>query len=165
MSGINHTWFNKSAHVFRTDGRVVRAIMKELFMEGDAIYIKTDFFDPRHGTGIQTKDLSPITIAALQVMWVNVDVVSDMEFPEDMDSVTNFVPPRECDRLPPLDVYTNKTPALKSLLIQVNHFIDISTPVLPPPPIERTPFKSRPRRRRVTIHRTRKDTDGACGGP
>jgi hypothetical protein len=159
----HHTWFNKHAHIFRTDGRVVRATMKEIVLERDAIYIRTEFLDD---TGmIKTKDTSPITVAALQVLWVNVDVVSDMELPDDFDIVTNFVPPRECDRLPPLDVYMNKTPAMKCMLLQVDHFLGVSTPLATTPPPPPLPFQARPRRRRSARHRRGQDISVASAGP
>jgi hypothetical protein len=154
---MKHTWYNQYAHIFRTDGRVVRATLKELVIEGDAIYIKTEFID--HTGAIKTKDTSPITIAALQVLWINVDVVSDVELPDDFDSVTDFTPPRECDRLPPLDVFIDKTPGMNCLLLQVNHFVGLSTPVAPPP------SPKRPRIRRSTRHRTKKDTSSGSVGP
>jgi len=162
MTHIHHTWYNKHAHIFRSDGRIVRATMKELVFDNGAIYIKTEFTD---GKGLlQTKDTSPITIAALQVLWINVDVVSDVELPEDFETVTTFIAPRECDRLPPLTISMQKTPSLTCLLLQVNHFLGLSssmTTVLPPV----ASVLIRPPRRRTARRRTVKSSVGSSADP
>jgi len=170
MTSIHHSWRGKCAHIFRTDGRVVRATMGDLVLDNNAVYIGTTFFDD---TGTErTKYMSPITIAALQVLWVNVDVVSDVDLPdsEDVHTVTDFTPPLECDRLPALNVYMKKTSEIECMLIQVNMFIalsstSISPPITPPStPINKTPERPR-RRRRSTRHRKARDIVGACSGP
>jgi hypothetical protein len=153
MESVKHTWYNKNAHIFRTDGRVVRAKLKQLVLERGAIYIRAEFVD---SNGIlKSKDVSPITVACLQILWENVDVVSDVELPMDMEHVTNFEPPPERDQLPELDVTFVKTPEMKCMLIQVNHFVVVATqlshipsprPVMMAPPIRR---RKSTRRRKV----------------
>ena len=155
MESINHTWYNKHAHIFRTDGRVVRATLKQLvILNGCAIYIRAEFVDEKGDT--RSKDVSPVAVAALQVLWENVDVVSDVDLPDDLENETSFIPPRECDRLPVLEVsYVHCNPT-KCMLIEVNHFMVMSTistpvPLLPPLP--------RPRRRKSTRQRIKRGTD------
>ena len=174
---IRHSWYNKHAHIFRTDGRVVRATMKDIILDRGAVYMKTEFVDDAGNSRI--KHMSPITVAALQVLWVNVDVVSDLDLPDtdDVDVVTNFIPPRECDRLPSLHVYMEKTPEIECMLLQVNMFITLCTTSIPlsntPPvtPLETppiTPFLQNPvrtrRSRRSTRPRKGRDTLGAWSG-
>ena len=108
MESVEHTWYQKHAHIFRTDGRVVRATLLQLVLEHGAIYIKAEFLDT-HGVH-KTKDVSPITVACLHILWENVDVVSDMELPEeDAEQRTDFVPPGECDHFQALCII-NKSP-------------------------------------------------------
>jgi hypothetical protein len=154
MESTKHTWYNKHAHIFRSDGRVVRATLKQLvIIHKSAIYIKAEFVDD-HGK-IRTKDVSPVTVAALQVLWENVDVVSDVELPEDLDNETNFIAPRECDHLPILDVSYVPCIPTKCMLLEVNHFMAMTTITMPMPP----PPKPRPFRRRSARRRTVKDND------
>ena len=154
MDSVQHSWYDKNAHVFRTDGRIVRAALKQLVFSGDAIYIRVQFME--NGI-VRCKDVSLLMIASLQVLWVNVDVVSDVELPEDIEDVTDFIPPVECDRLPPFRVFTEKTRAMQSLIIYVNLFLDI----LPTPIARRLP----PKRRRSTRRHTSKDTFVRYGYP
>ena len=157
MESVEHTWYQKHAHIFRTDGRVVRATVLQLVLEHGAIYLKVEFLDT-HGVR-KTKDVSPLTVACLQILWENVDVVSDMELPDDMEQVTDFVPPRECDHLPALAVSFVQTPAMKCMLLQVNHFVALSSPAsLPAMPVS-VPLLPSPRRRRRRSTRRRKGTD------
>lgn len=163
MTPPQHTWYNKHAHIFRSDGRIVRATLKEFVFDRGAIYIKTEFMD---GQGIlRTKDTSPITIAALQVLWVNVDVVSDVELPEDFETVTDFIAPRECDRLPSLTISTEKTPALTCMLMQVNHFLGLSSSLTPLPMAASIQPLVRPYRRRSSRRRTVKGIVAASVDP
>jgi hypothetical protein len=153
MESTKHTWYGKQSHIFRTDGRVVRATLKQLVLERGAIYIKTEFVDNK-GV-LKTKDVSPITVASLQVLWENVDVVSDVELPDDVESVTDFLPPLESEHLPVLEVSFVQTPEMKCLLLQVNHFIGLPTPSSPnlqPVPMPAPLSRLRPRRARVSRH-------------
>jgi hypothetical protein len=153
MESVRHTWYKKNAHIFRTDGRVVRATLQQLVLERGAIYIKAEFVDS-NGV-IKTKDVSPITVACLQVLWENVDVVSDMDIPTDVEETTNFEPPPECDKLPPLEVFFVKTPEMLCMLLQVNHFVSMSSietsPILCQKPV--TLLSPPPRRRKSTRRR------------
>ena len=153
MESNKHTWYNLHAHIFRSDSRCIRATLKQLvIINKSAIYIKAEFLDD-HGK-ICTKDMSPVTVAALQVLWENVDVVSDVELPDDLENETNFVAPRECDRLPILEVSYVPCTATKCMLLEVNHFMGMSTistpvPLLPPPPKVRAFRRKSTRRRKV----------------
>jgi hypothetical protein len=141
---MNHSWYGKCAHIFRTDGRVVRSTLEHLLVQDGAVYIHVKFIG-ENGT-IHTKDVSPIAIAALQILWMNVDVVSDVDIPDDEDA--QFVPPPECERLPLLTVRCIPTSALlTSVVTQVNQFIQLvpSSDCSGPPP--RIAQRSRRRRR------------------
>jgi hypothetical protein len=163
MESVKHTWYNKHAHIFRTDGRVVRATLKQIVIINEsAIYIKAEFVDDKGKT--RSKEVSPLTIAALQVLWENVDVVSDVELPEDLENETSFIPPRECDRLPVLGVSYVPCIPTKCMLIEVNHFMVMSTisnPGNPAPIISATPVlpRSRLRRRKPIRRRIGQGTD------
>jgi hypothetical protein len=142
MLAYQHSWCGKYTHIFRTDGRVVRAKVGELVLDPSTggFYFKTTFLD---GTTPRVKHVSPLTVAALQVMWSNVDVVSDLELPEDLDTVTCFEPPPECDRLSALVVVPPEGvaalgAALQSCVQQVNHFVTLtaSAPPLPTAPVQ-----------------------------
>ena len=141
----NHSWYDKHAHIFRTDGRVVRATLGELVESPSGIYIKATFLHEQHS---RIKHVSPLTVAALQVMWVNVDVVSDVELPDDLDSVTDFVAPRECDRLPLLVVTQSKlSDAMQNCVQHVNHFVKLTSQgALPSPTIAAPSCRRRSRK-------------------
>jgi hypothetical protein len=183
MKIIHHTWYNKHAHIFRTDGRVVRAVLKQLVVEDNAIYIQVSFLDK--GRTTKTKLTSPITVAALQIMWMNVDVVSDVDVPDGIDGdMDTFVPPPECDRLPPLEIRgVQITSEMKCLLVQINHFLRLASTTSPAimdldmtprsPPIKPTPRRhhrtptttTTPKSKRVSRHRTVQDNYVAPRGP
>jgi hypothetical protein len=158
MNLTNHTWYNKHAHIFRKDGRVVRALLKQLVIEKGGIYLTVSFVD--RGQCIKTKQTSAITVAALQVLWMNVDVVSDVESLTETDDIDTFIPPPECDRLPPLEIWgIPSTSNMSCLLMQVNNFLRLAgntaVPATPEPMsryLNRTPSPSptsvQPRRQR-----------------
>ena len=113
--------------MFRSDGRVVRVKIQELVSDQQHLCLKVLFLDR---TKNKKKYMSPISIASLQVLWNNVDVVSDEELPDNIDTVTDFTPPRECDYLPLWVVPTSANhPLLESLVRETNHFITLSGPV------------------------------------
>jgi hypothetical protein len=195
MEIIHHTWYNKHAHIFRKDGRVVRAVLKQLVIGQDGIYLTVSFLT--RGQIVKTKQTSPITVAALQVLWMNVDVVSDVETPMDTDNDDTFIPPPECDRLPPLAIGgVSLTSEINCLLMQVNNFLRLAgdmaiptilqpmpnapspvptpilTPILAPTPSRSQPSFRRVRgtatsrvRREVARRHTRRDIPGGSGGP
>ena len=145
-----HSWCDKHAHIFRTDGRVVRAKVGELVLDTSTggFYLKTTFLE---GTTRRVKHVSPLTVAALQVLWSNVDVVSDVDLPEDLDTVTCFDPPPECDRLPAFVVVPpSDTPlgaALQSCVEQVNHFVTLTALAAPVPLLPSAPLPLKRSRR------------------
>lgn len=59
MESTKHTWYGKQSHIFRTDGRVVRATLKQLVLERGAIYIKTEFVDNKGVLKPKTSHQSP----------------------------------------------------------------------------------------------------------
>ena len=74
---IDHSWYNLVTHCLRSNGTVTRAKLKELVFFPHGIMIRVSMT----GRNAQ-KDVDPTCIAFLQVMWLNVDVVSDDEVPE-----------------------------------------------------------------------------------
>ena len=119
MESITHSWYGKYTHVFRSDGRVVRARVQKIFVDRGSLLLRVSFAG-------HTKDMSPIAIAALQVMWINVDVVSD---DADIDQTQDFQLPPECDFLGPLQIPNiPHDPMLASTILQVNHFITLTEP-------------------------------------
>lgn len=146
MESITHSWYGKYTHVFRSDGRVVRAQVQKIFVDRGSLLVRVAFAG-------HTKDVSPISIAALQVMWINVDVVSDMEAAHD------FRVPPECDQLVPLQIPNIPHDSmLASTILQVNHFLalsDADPPLSPPPPPQQQQHQpNRPvRHRRVRNRR------------
>lgn len=133
MESITHSWYGKYTHVFRSDGRVVRAQVQKIFVDRGSLLVRVAFAG-------HTKDVSPISIAALQVLWINVDVVSDVETAQD------FRVPPECDQLVPLQIPNiPHDPMLASTILQVNHFLTLSgeEPLPPPPPPQQHPVRHR----------------------
>jgi hypothetical protein len=115
-----HSWLNLSVHIFRTDGRVWRARIGHAILDDGVVALQAEFKDE----GKKKKKLVlPSSIAALQVLWVNVDVVSEDEGPE-----TTFNPTRECDRLPRLTVETKLSAANGAQLAAANTFVTMTTP-------------------------------------
>ena len=129
MSSIDvtkeHSWYDKRTHILRSDGRVVRATLKELVITGDTVLVKAAFTD---GGVVKQKHVDLPTIAALQVCWMNIDVVSDVEIPEDDGVSTNFDVPLECERLPCISIHRKLlTAAVQSVLHATNFFIGLHT--------------------------------------
>jgi hypothetical protein len=124
-----HSWYNKRTHIFRTDGRVVRAVLKELVFDVHGIYIKAQFsYNGRRCC----KHVCPITVAALQVMWVNVDVVSDIEFECDDENGTFQAPP-ECEQIShqlsiddECDLDENQRTAFKCLTLSILNICNVT---------------------------------------
>jgi hypothetical protein len=74
LETIDHSWYNVVTHCLRSDGSVTRAKLKELVFFPHGIMIRVSM------TGRNAhKDVDPTCVAFLQVMWLNVDVVSDDE--------------------------------------------------------------------------------------
>ena len=130
---MQHSWSNLHAHIFRTDGRVWRAMLRHAVLDDGVLYIYTEFTDQGQK---KHKLVSPIAIAALQVFWVNVDVVSDVEGQETPEP---FTPPPDCDRLPTLTMETS-TAGILSQISATNTFVTMTTPVT-------THRRSKPKRR------------------
>jgi hypothetical protein len=118
---MQHSWSNLHAHIFRSDGRVWRASLRHAVIDEGVLSIYTEFTDNGRK---KHKLVSPITIAALQVFWVNVDVVSDDEGQEE---TAPFTPPRDCDRLPTLTMETTAAGVL-SQMSAANTFVTMTTP-------------------------------------
>ena len=76
----------------------------------------------------QRKRVSPIGVAALQVLWLNVDVVSDVDFSDDPAADEEFVPPPECEKLPNLQVLeppSEFAESCRAVEMQANSFLKI----------------------------------------
>lgn len=124
-----HSWYNKYAHVFRNNGKIVRGQIKDLIFDEHTILLKVVFNDKNQQ---KNKHVSPITIATLQVLWLNVDIVSDVELPDDM----SFCVPPECDELSTsfdiTDVEVNRSltgsqkHALDGLKLDLKHILSLT---------------------------------------
>lgn len=122
----NHSWYNKYTHMFRNNGKIVRGQIKELVFDEHNILFKIVFRDRNQQ---KNKHVSPITIATLQVLWLNVDIVSDVELPDD----TSFYVPPECDELSSTfditdgEVLTDdQKHALDGLKLELKHILSLT---------------------------------------
>ena len=120
----HHVWYDKHAHIFRHNGRIIRAQIKELVFDDHRIYFKVVFKDKDKE---KNKHVGPVYIATLQVLWLNVDIVSDTELSD--DDASFYVPP-ECDQLTEhFDIYSPNEKA-KLTPSQVNALNSIKEEVL-----------------------------------
>lgn len=87
LETIDHSWYNILTHCLRSDGTVTRARLKELVFFPHGIMIRASM----SGQHVH-KDVDPTCIAFLQVMWLNVDVVSD----DDTVPTSSDYVPEEC---------------------------------------------------------------------
>ena len=118
-----HSWYGRRAHVFRTDGRVVRATLGRLYFGPEGVHLAAEFQDAQKSI---TKHVSPVCVAAVQNLWLNVDVVSDVELPDEDADHTSFRAPQECERLPTLAVHdpaADHVRVLRSIVVQTNHVL------------------------------------------
>jgi hypothetical protein len=125
-----HSWFNKYIHVFRNNGKIIRSQVKELIFDDYGIYFKVQFMA---GKSTKYKHVSPLSIAVLHVLWINVDIVSDVELSNDDDSF--YVPP-ECDQLIANFELTDdneknmltatQTEALNSITLEMAHILALT---------------------------------------
>lgn len=164
MNTTRHTWYDLHAHIFRTDGRVVRANLREIVIENGGVYIAAHFTEKGKK---KYKHVSPITIAALQLLWINIDVVSDVELPDDIENSTTFIPPKECDRLPSLDLEEDDLQefedSFKCLKVQVDTFLQIPTgEVMINDPAEFLPIDKPKSSKKHSKHRRGKDKSVKC---
>lgn len=121
-----HSWYGKYAHVFRSDGRVVRSKVGPIVLDSRyGVSLSVSFQSKRKR---QRKRVSPISVAALQVLWLNVDVVSDVDLSDDPMMDEDFVPPPECERLPDLQIVeppSEFAEACRAVEMQTNSFLQI----------------------------------------
>lgn len=97
LHSIDHSWYSQIVHIFRSDGRIIRAKVGALSFQEGGIYMRLRF---RDGSSFQ-KLVSPLMIASVHIFWLNVDVVSDVDL-EDGDATENNVPfevPKEVPRI------------------------------------------------------------------
>jgi hypothetical protein len=155
-----HSWYGKHVHIFRSCGRVVRSTIKHLTVEDHGVYVRVEFLDKGKW---KTKDVSAVCIAAVQVLWLNVDIVSDMEGSgeEDYDMLFEAAP-IECDRLPDLSVDPRFLSdrkirrVLECMSVEIRHLLKVPSGVslMPRKPI---PYKTKPRRCKKSTLCTSKD--------
>ena len=119
----HHSWYDSHAHVFRSDGRVVRATIKESVINDGGLMLKVLFIDK--GV-LKRKYVSPITIATLQVLWINVDVVSDIETEDSVHDNDTFIPPMECDYLAKLSISGIQSDSTRAIISVVNTILQVT---------------------------------------
>lgn len=85
----NHNWYNHIVHIVRARKRVVRARVKQLNVKGDNILLLVEW---RERTRIKTKTVTPVALLALQIMWLNNDIVSDDSGSDSPEVVTTPLP-------------------------------------------------------------------------
>lgn len=103
---VNHTWYGMHAHVLRSNGRVVRAVIGELLFKPYGIYLRARF---RSDDRTRSKDVDPVTVACVHHLWRNVDVVSDDEIPDEDDVVVPGLVTEECVYTLPMLAVGNDT--------------------------------------------------------
>jgi hypothetical protein len=100
---IRHSWFNLHVHIPRSNNTFVRAILHELVFMPYGVYVRARF---GCGRTWKTKEVQPIVIACIHMLWLKVDIVSD-------DDATDEPPGRyntseECTQtLPELTINQN----------------------------------------------------------
>lgn len=72
----DHTWNGYVAYILRTNGKITKAVLGDITFKPFGIYIKASFYENGRR---RKKDVDIITIGVLQLMWLNVDVMSDSE--------------------------------------------------------------------------------------
>jgi hypothetical protein len=96
----NHSWYDLCVHIPRSNGGIERAILRELLFTPYGVYIRARF---RRGDGFKVKDVHPVTIVCLHMLWLKVDIVSDDEH-EDV-SLVMYETMNECTQdLPHLTI-------------------------------------------------------------
>ena len=74
---INHTWYNLTGHIYRSNNRIIRVKIQALCVDEDTgINMKVTFVENKKP---KKKLISPITLAAMHIMWLDNIVVSDDE--------------------------------------------------------------------------------------
>ena len=93
-----HSWNNITAHVLRKNGTIVRATLGSIIYRPNYIGVRVFFRDSGQR---KTKLVSPLSLVALQMFWLNRDIVSDDE--DDKDELYE----RHLDILPLLRIGTH----------------------------------------------------------
>lgn len=127
---ISHSWSNKTVHIFRSDGRVVRAKVGHLLFQDHGLYMRLRF---RDGSKFQ-KLVSPTMIATVHMFWINVDVVSDVDL-DDLDGdESKFEVPQEVPRdMEPLTIDAtsrsllslSQIEALECVMTDIRHILNV----------------------------------------
>ena len=94
MSTTDHSWNGLITHTLRKNGTISRARIHELIMFQHCIMVRCKIEGQT-----KTKDEHPIIVAFIHNMWVNVDVVSEDDLPDDTDMITYV--PEECSQTLP----------------------------------------------------------------
>lgn len=95
----DHTWKGKHAHIIRRQG-VVRCKIQDIILKPHHVGIIVHFVD-NVTKSAKKKCVSPISIATIQLMWLNRDVVSEDD--DDTEHPASSLTFR-CDVLPPLRI-------------------------------------------------------------
>jgi len=94
LSTIDHSWYGIITHTLRNDGSISRARIRELTMFPHGIMVNCQI-EGQH----KVKDEHPLIIAFVHNAWLNIDMVSDDDLPNDIESMTYV--PEECSRTLP----------------------------------------------------------------
>jgi hypothetical protein len=96
LTTTDHSWYNIITHTLRKDGTISRARIQELIMFPHCIMVRCKIEGQN-----RVKDEHPIIIAFVHNMWLNIDIVSEDDLPDDIETMTH-VPEECCNTLPSL---------------------------------------------------------------
>lgn len=103
ISGIgSHSWYGLHTHILRSDGKLERSKIGNIVFCPSGLYVSVSYKD--HLKQTANKHVSLQSVILLNILWTNVDIVSDTELLIVDDK--EFVPPPECSQLPILTVST-----------------------------------------------------------
>lgn len=126
-----HSWNGLMTHVFRSDGRIYRARIGNLHFQKYCICFTVCM------RGVHKpvyKHVLPLEIAGIDVLWSNIDVLSDQESVD----VDEFNLPVECSQdMPPLTLdasvvlTSDQRNAFNGLCLSINNFMKLKTTMCP----------------------------------
>lgn len=100
---VSHSWYGCHTHILRSDGKLERSTIGAVVFCPSGIYVSVSFKDKHHKT--VNKHVSLPSILLLNILWTNIDIVSDTDL--DMSEDIDFVPPPECKQLQIFEVTGN----------------------------------------------------------
>ena len=77
----DHSWFGRCVHILRSNGNISRAIIRDMNFKAHGIYFTAEI--KCGGKSTRKKDVDAITIACIQLLWLNIDVVSESDSEEE----------------------------------------------------------------------------------